>query len=207
MDLPLRAPCAEGETSRCKIGLHLLRERRTGPGHPVAVIRCRTHGRFFTIYPPGFVPYGRERLPTRVTEVELEAGAPALEAVLHAAAVEMDRWPDWPDPEGNKPGWASTQWRQISRWGRWLGLTGPEGIGQQIATTLGVPLHEHAVGRTRYQHGTYRHRGRAIVEVLRAVGRVGGFLKRLLQGGFIAGIVGRGFWADGRGRLWPVAPV
>jgi hypothetical protein len=171
------------------------------------VIRCRSHGRFFTIYPPGFVPYGRQKLPERAAEVELSTGAPALEAVLHAADERMDRWPDWSDPEGNKPGWASTQWRQIARWGRWLGLAGPEGIGQQIATTLGVPLHDHAAQRARYRRGTYRNRGRAIVQVLDAVSRVGGFLKRLLSAGLAAGLVGRGFLMDGRCRLRPVMPV
>lgn len=207
MDLPRCAPCAEGATSPCKICLHLLRERRTGPGHPVAVIRCQSHGRFFTVYPPGFVPYGRQKLPTGKAEVELGTGAPALEAVLHASDEKMDRWPDWSDPEGNKPGWASTQWRQITRWGQWLGLAGSEGIGQQIATSLGVPLHEHSAAKAQYQRGTYRHRGRAILQVLRVVGRVGGFLKRLLRAGFVAGLVGRGFMADGRGRPRPVGSV
>jgi hypothetical protein len=193
--------------SPCKICLHLLRERRTGPGHPVAVIRCRSHGRFFTIYPPGFVPYGRQKLPMRRAEVAPGSGAPALEAVLHAADEVMDRWPDWTDPEGNTPGWASTQWRQITRWGRWLGLTGPEGIGQQIATALGVPLHEHAAQRERYRRGTYRHRGRAIAQVLCAAGQLGGLLKRLLSAGMIAGVVGRSFLKDVQGRLRQVMPV
>lgn len=173
----------------------------------MAVIGCRTHGRFFTIYPPGFVPYGRQRLPRRKEEVTLSIAAPALEAVVHAADDRMDRWPDWSDPEGNKPGWASTQWRQIARWGAWLGLVGPPGLGQQIATSLGVPLHDHGAQRARYQRGRYRDRGRAIVQVLEAVGHVGGFLKRLLSAGFIAGLIGRGFVMDGRGRLRPVTPV
>ena len=96
---------------------------------------------------------------------------------------------------------------RITRWGQLLGLAGPEGIGQQIATSLGVPLHEHAAERAQYRRGTYRHRGRAIVQVLHAVGRVGGFLKQVLSAGFIAGLLGRGFLMDVRLRLRPVTPV
>lgn len=172
----------------------------------MAVIRCQSHRRFFTIYPLGFVPYGREQLPTEQAEVELSNGASALEAVLHAADEEMDRWPDWGDCQG-KPRWASTQWRQIAKWGQWLGLSGTATIGQQICVSLGVPLHEHAAARVEYEQGGYRHRGRAIVQVLRTVARLGGLLLRLLRAGIVAGLVGRSFLADDLRRLRAVGSV
>jgi hypothetical protein len=188
----------------CQISEHEQRERVTGPCHPLTVIHCKTHGRFFTIYPQGFSPYGRRKLP--VQEVDIET-APALEAVCDAADDETPRWPDFDDPEGVEPGWASTQWRQICRWGRWLGLSGSEAEGQRIAMALSVPLYEHAIARRRYRQGRYRHRGRAILRLLRVAGGAGGLLRRLLRAGFIAGLLGRGFEAHpGKGFL-PLVPV
>ena len=99
------------------------------------------------------------------------------------------------------PGWASTQWRQIVVWGRWLGLTGTAEIGQQIAAALGVSLNEHAVARVLYQSRSYRHRGRAILSVVRACSHLGDVLWRLLRAGFVAGLFGRGYRTDARGRL------
>jgi hypothetical protein len=199
VDLPDSAPCANNAKTLCRIGLHLMRERPTGPGHPLAVIRCRSHGSFFTIYPPGFVPYGRKRLPTDASEVD--KGASALDAVHDAADSETARWPDWSDPAGNKPGWASTQWRQIARWGRLLGLTGQPQRTQQIATALGVPLHDHTAAGRQYRRGNYRQRGRAIEVVVGAVVGAGAVLQRLLRAGFIAGLWGRAFAAAGARRL------
>ncbi|MDY0003231.1 MAG: hypothetical protein RBU30_18165, partial [Polyangia bacterium] len=89
----------------------------------MAVVWCQTHDRYFTIYPSGFVPYGRLRLPTKAEEI---ADAPALLAVEDRAEPGVERWPDFADPDGVTPGWASTQWRHIGRWGRWLGLAGSE---------------------------------------------------------------------------------
>ena len=38
------------------------RERRTGPRIALMVVRCVTYKRSFTVYPPGYRPYGRRRL-------------------------------------------------------------------------------------------------------------------------------------------------
>src|SRR3712207_4169119 len=43
----------------CVLTVHHLRERKTGPQIPVTVMQCHTHGRAFTLYPLGHVPYGR----------------------------------------------------------------------------------------------------------------------------------------------------
>lgn len=150
------------------------------------VVRCLTHGRFYTIYPPGFVPYGRQAWPTTAAEV---ATAPALRAIRDAADEDTARWPDYGDEE--RPGWASTQWRHLVRLGIWLGLRGVELLGQQVATALSLPLHVHAAARQDYQAGGYRQRGQAILRVLRAVGRRGALWQRLLGAGHVAGLIGR----------------
>lgn len=168
------------------------------------MIRCLVHQQSFTIYPLGFVPYGRQRLPRRRTEIE---SAPALLAVDDRSDPEVSRWPDWADPDGVEPGWASTQWRQIGRWGQWLGLSGPAAQGQQVAAVLGLPLHEHRQARGPYRAGGDRGRSQAVQSVLAAVSRVGGVLLRLLRAGHLVGLLGRAFEVDGRGRLRPLVPV
>lgn len=202
-EVPRSAPCAEGARCQCRVVLHAHRERKTGPEHPLAVIRCQVHHQSFTIYPPGFVPYGRQRLPRQRAEIE---SAPALLAVDDRADPEVARWPDWADPDGVEPGWASTQWRQVGRWGWWLGLSGSEAQGQQVAAVLGVPQHEHAAGRARYGAGGDRSRSQAVLAVLAAVGRVGGVLVRLLRAGHMVGLLGRAFGVDGLRRLRPLVP-
>ena len=52
--------CPYGEG--CRITSHDYRVRKTGPEHPLAVKRCHLHERYFTVYPPGQVPYGRQRI-------------------------------------------------------------------------------------------------------------------------------------------------
>ena len=54
----LECPYGEG----CRITQHDYRPRKTGPGHPLAVKRCHMHEHYFTVYPPGQVPYGRQRI-------------------------------------------------------------------------------------------------------------------------------------------------
>ncbi len=54
-----RAPGRCGSGPPCDIRVHHRRRRKTGPGFPLFVVECRTHGGTFTVYPPGHVPYGR----------------------------------------------------------------------------------------------------------------------------------------------------
>lgn len=54
-----RAPGSRGSGPPCDIRVHHRRRRKTGPGFPLFVVECRTHGGTFTVYPPGHVPYGR----------------------------------------------------------------------------------------------------------------------------------------------------
>ena len=51
-----------GTHDPCRIGGHGFRERKTGPEFPIQVLRCRTHKRYFMVYPAGHVPYGRVRM-------------------------------------------------------------------------------------------------------------------------------------------------
>jgi len=53
-----QCPWSESAAS-CRIGKKGFRKRKTGPRFPVEVLRCSSHGQYFTVYPMGHVPYGR----------------------------------------------------------------------------------------------------------------------------------------------------
>jgi len=67
--------CPFGEG--CRVRHHDVRERKTGPGIALAVCRCEVHERYFTVYPPGHVPYGRQRLAPLSVGGQVVAGAPS----------------------------------------------------------------------------------------------------------------------------------
>lgn len=64
----------------CRLVRHALRERKTGPAFPLTLLGCRTHGAYFTIYPLGFTPFGRQRI---ARAERLRTGEPAA---------ARDRW-------------------------------------------------------------------------------------------------------------------
>ena len=60
--MPAYGPCGLGAGDACHLVVDHHRPRKTGPCFPLAVLRCTTHGRAFTLYPPGHVPYGRRAI-------------------------------------------------------------------------------------------------------------------------------------------------
>lgn len=75
-----QCPFAEGGEP-CRLEKHDWRPRKSGPAIALRVLRCRTHGVFFTVYPPGYVPYGRQRLAA----VDLQ-GAPLVRELPESEA-------------------------------------------------------------------------------------------------------------------------
>ena len=60
MVLPARCVFAAA-TETCSLSIDHYRDRKTGPGFPLAVVGCRRHPICrFTLYPPGHIPYGRQ---------------------------------------------------------------------------------------------------------------------------------------------------
>lgn len=72
--------CPYREEGPCHVVLDHLRERRTGPQHPLYVCRCLRHLIGYTLYPPGYGPYGQAPLVAmtpdgKPTTVSQEASA------------------------------------------------------------------------------------------------------------------------------------
>lgn len=179
--LPKHGPC--GSVTSCRVGAHHLRERKTGPGFALQVVRCAAHGRSFTVYPPGYVPYGRMALA--------DGG---LFGVASDAAQDT-----WPGDEQGDGRWRQSQYRWLALCGLWLGLGAGAGAAEQAAVELSVSLHEHRRLRVRYEAGGYRERGAAIVALVEQLGPEAWC--RLLRVGYTAGLCGRAFALDRDGLL------
>lgn len=71
-----------GRDEACAVVQHDRRVRKTGPTHPLVVLRCLVHACSFTVYPPGFVPYGRRQL----VEGPAQHDVPALVEIIVSSA-------------------------------------------------------------------------------------------------------------------------
>jgi hypothetical protein len=191
----------------CRIGLHHWRSRKTGPGFSLAVATCRTHNVTFTLYPPGYVPYGRVavapvdpegRLLHESTEHDaLEAGSdnddseprlPAWGATLFGAAQDASQRLAW--PRRNSTGTGS--WRTQGRWmvlaATILGLTSPAAESSIATGVLGISALTQREAQAAYAVARgYRSRGQAITLPLADLEQSGSFiLDWLLVAGFVA---------------------
>jgi hypothetical protein len=124
----------------CAISKHSRRARKTGPTHPLAVLHCSVHDRYFSVYPPEFTPYARRQL----IEGPAQYRAASLMQAVDRAAEEgpVDR-----EPTGG-PSW-STQNRLLERVSALFGLHG-EQRRQEVSTLVGLPLMDlDSAARTR----------------------------------------------------------
>ena len=215
--MPERCPYSDPAGPDCRVGHHHWRERKTGPCYAIEVAHCRTHRRAFTLYPPGYRPYGREAVVllahdgsrllsdegggTSAGKLEAEFAGGMFEAAFDAAAGRA--WPRCSERYGD--GGLVHYW---SGQGRLLEQTmalvevapglGGDARGQ-IADVLGVErmLLDEQAKAVRQAPG-YRSRGLAVCEVLRAMPASKQRCQRLLEGGRVAGLWGVPWHFDSR---------
>jgi hypothetical protein len=182
---------------------HAQRERKTGPRFVLAQLRCRTHGRYFTVYPLGFTPFARQRI---VPGEHLRSGEPVaarerwagtvFEAATGGAAGELGVRDAGYDGEQPRPR-HSTVRRRIAAAGRLLGLA-PELDDREaewVAQVLDIPGLDHARARGAVQVAGLRERAAAIVSVLDRMPLTGAVERRLLCAGAHVGLWDRaGIW-------------
>lgn len=58
--LPDTCPLGVEDGQACRLFTDHFRARKTGPQFALCVMRCRTHEIGFTLYPPGYPPWGRK---------------------------------------------------------------------------------------------------------------------------------------------------
>lgn len=221
-EIPARCVAStELDGSDCSIAIHGYRSRKAGPSHPLAVARCKRHEVAFTLYPPGYVPYGRVAIAPidggcqvlhDTTDAEVGEGVTCNErakqlawnATIFRAALDGRAGLAWPRESS---GGAIGSWRTQGRWlafiATWLGLTGTEVKQWSYAGPLGVPtltLREASAGYADAKG--YVARGQAVALVLDALsamtvtGRL--LLDLLLAAGFVAGLWGKALRWDAR---------
>lgn len=196
--VPGRCPLGEAG-GRCSVAQHDRRARKSGPAHRLVVCRCRAHGVFFTVYPPGHVPYGRVAVVAEDSEGRTVQGD-ALGATIFGAALEVcEAQPS-----------ARTQRRTLQRrlgvcaamLGLLTNLTEP--VRDRIADALWLPRLAAREGSRAYGSlHRLRDRGSLVLGLLSRVPRV----RRtgLFVAGELAGLWGRpSRWDPGGQTLRPL---
>lgn len=194
-----QCPSARGD-ARCRLSKHDWRRRKTGPCYPLRVLLCHTHGRHFTVFPQGFVPYGRERITPAAARRAAEPAALAssalagtvFEAATRAAAGET-AVRDVGFEEGPPKPRHSTQRQKIRVAGRLLALSPEidERLCERVAQTLSLPGLDHRHGRLAFARAaTLRDRGRVILSTLERLPLAGALEQRLLGAGYLVGLWG-----------------
>ena len=203
----------------CVLVVHHVRERKTGPRIPVTVLQCQTHGRAFTLYPLGHLPYGRlaiapvaldgELLRSTDSEPQVDGSRPpawsttlfgSAFAALHAPTIKLTdpRWWATEAPEGLAQGAAI------------LGVHPALSVqaADAIAFRLEIPRLVLRQAADAYEHARGRAaRGRVLVGVLGELGDTC-LLDRVLAAGACAGCWGTVTRWDAasrgaRGRVFP----
>lgn len=198
--VPKNAPCGVTADGECKIGVHHVRERVTGPGFALVVVRCHTHQQAFTLYPPGYVPYARRPVAAVVPDgglprPEAQEQAENFRGSLFEAAVDAAVGHAWPrEHQQTSEHWWHTQLRQLALAGVVLGLSEAANSAQRhlLAETLAIPalvLEEQALGFSAAGVG-YRERGGAVSAVLSKLRQTSLLPDRLLEAGYLTGCWG-----------------
>jgi len=193
--MPAQGPCREFSDVPCRLSIDHLRRRKTGPEFPLAVLRGRSHGRrAFTAYPPGDVPYGRQRIAPvapdgRVVHVESTDSIAAYAETAFAAATDAADGRAWSRTERGP--WWSVQGRWLARLVRWVGVAVEldERARGALAALLGVAQLVLLEQMKRIAaHAGYRQRGRAVVCVLARLGSGASVADRLVAAGAEVGL-------------------
>lgn len=187
-----------GDGEECRVGAHGRRERKRGPGFALVVAVCHAHGRHFTLYPPGWTPWGRVPvLPSEESETE------AWESTLFVAPMDAASGVLWPELSVGAVGCARTQGRWIRRCGQWLGLGSVDDV-EHAAGTLGVPLSVLHDAHRGFAGANRRLGGRVIADVLRERSWSLCDWRRLLVVGARSGVCGRAWITALDGMSQPV---
>src|SRR5512133_1202319 len=226
-DVPSRCLAStETDSLDCRIDVHHRRSRKTGPCHPLAVARCTTHGEMFTLYAPGYVPYGRVAMApvdaegqvlhevfdvdSSKVEGELEDQIAWNATIFRAARDGKDGF-SWPrDGSTDALGSWRTQGRWIAITAALLGLTSGNTDRWPLTGSLGLPTLTLRQASADYASTKgYVARGRAITLLLDALTGTGRrLLDLLLLAGCAAGRWGEALRWDPRAQvLRRIAPL
>jgi hypothetical protein len=176
--LPDTCPVEAQDGQSCRLFQDHFRERKTGPAFALCVMRCRTHEIGFTLYPPGYTPWGRRPWVVEggaaQVEGDVEDHAEWFRNTYFEAALDAEKGVFWPrekalDCDFGKPS-DLTQQCHLSRSIRLLGMDQEPTRRELFAQPLCIPgqtLHDAA--RILGQAPNLADLGRAVCTVLEAI--------------------------------------
>jgi hypothetical protein len=194
-DMPDVGWCATENSECCRLSVDHRRPRTTGPRYPLTVLRCATHKRAFTVYPPGYAPYARTPMTVLAPDGghlqgRSKSGAERFRGTLFDAALDAANGIAWSRESSDSPQhrWWGTQLRHLALAMRLLGIAvNAKKTQEQIAQTLAIDLltlHEQEA-KLRIRDG-YRQQGEAVRRVLAGIITALQFLpERLFECGYI----------------------
>lgn len=147
----------------CRVRLSGWRTRKCGPEHPLGIGGCRPHRRWFTLYPPGWMPFARKPLVDQTPRGDLVGSENHWDHTLFQALVDAADGRRWPasartcsgdgtlaPPSGTR----KTQLRQLTGAARLLAIEDADGREQlALALALGVDLTTVVTAAARIRDG------------------------------------------------------
>lgn len=130
--------CPFGLLEACRIKIKNRRSRKCGPPFPLVQFFCKFHSVSFTVYPPGWVPFGR-----RPWLALAEDGTETCywEKTYFIGILHMCGGDRWPEESSTSPGVRRTQGRHINALSELFSLhAADQEIQHQTAECLGVEV-------------------------------------------------------------------
>ena len=185
---------------------HSKRQRQDGPGHPLVVMYCSTHGCYFTVYPLGWYPYARRPVPQIMQVLQDVLDGKEVDTIFGYVFAAQSQ--PWSAMEGQR----RQHTRQLAYAATYLGLSAPEADFNALHDALGVDVGVLKGARTQYAETRYwQERARTMVHILDAMLHTATtdeeLLRRLLHVGYVSGKVGQAWWIDAdSGGLYATFP-
>ena len=193
--VPAECPCHSKDKRPCKMVKNHDRDRKTGPMFPIRVMHCSTHGINFTLYPPGFVPYGR----TKLGPVELD-GMPSSQSfcvesyagTYFDAAIDAADGKPWPREsfDGSLKPRFTTQCRHIERIMQLLAINqNPDmDLVEIIAQILWIPGQLLLDNIKLTNTPSFQIKGLAVCNVLNEIPSTQSIFTNLIEAGSVVGL-------------------
>ncbi len=200
----------------CRIKNSHRRFRKTGPEFPLFVVVCKEHDIGFTLYPPGFYPYGRQKLAQVSADGSLvvEEDSHRFSDTLFDAALDAAVGDVWHQESTNNSltPRLTTQNRHLDRIIRLFGIGGDEKPRQreelsQILMIPGQLLHDCTASLQDII--SPRLKGKIICRILDKIPFFVNIFERLVEIGAGAGLWPTPLFCKSRGllQLTPFHPV
>ncbi len=182
--------CYTSNDCPCRIGVQHYRNRKTGPPFHLLVAKCKTHEISFTVYPPGYAPWGRQRLAPVAPDgdlIEEEKDTPRFEGTYFEAAIDAANFDFWPESHaGNTMPRRITQKRHLDRAALILGVDPglPERVREELSQILSLSgqLLRDIAGFIK-KRPSAQNKGKSICRILSVIDRSPSIFERLAEAG------------------------